>query len=254
VKKFLPHLLSAREQNLNEADTVQRIVKFLEVVLGYDAMTEITREMQVKDRYVDIALKVDDRVRMLIEVKAASTELRDRHIDQAERYAAENNLPWVLLTNGVVWNLYHLTFDEGIEYERAFSVDLSNEGEFDNCIDRLALLHRLSIRRDEHEAFWGHRRALSPQSISQALFTHEVLRLVRRDIRRREGLLVDEEDLAAAIHDMFSTETRERTGPLKIRRRRAGTRRAKPTEPSVLPAADSIDPSVLLKKKDVEPV
>lgn len=44
LKKFLPHLLKAQEDNLNEADTIQRLVKFFEDVLGYDAMTEITQE------------------------------------------------------------------------------------------------------------------------------------------------------------------------------------------------------------------
>jgi len=102
LKKFLPHLLKAQEESLNEADTIQRLVKVFEEVLGYDAMTEITREKQVKDKYVDIAIKIDGAVRLLVEAKAAGTTLRDRHIEQAERYAAEGNIRWVLLTNGVV--------------------------------------------------------------------------------------------------------------------------------------------------------
>jgi hypothetical protein len=53
-----------------------------------------------------------------IEAKSAATTLRDRHIDQAESYAAKDNIRWVLLTNGVVWSLYHLTFEEGIESTR----------------------------------------------------------------------------------------------------------------------------------------
>ena len=129
LKKFVPHLIKAREDNLNEADTSQRLVKFFEEVLGYDSFTEITKEQQVKDKYVDLAIKIDDLVRFLVEIKAAGVTLRDRHIEQAERYAAESNIRWVLLTNGVVWNLYHLSFEEGIEYERVYSVDLSSDPE-----------------------------------------------------------------------------------------------------------------------------
>ncbi len=44
LKKFLPYLLQAQAESLNEADTVQRIVKMFEDVLGYDVMTEVTRE------------------------------------------------------------------------------------------------------------------------------------------------------------------------------------------------------------------
>ncbi len=219
LKKFIPHLIAARDQNLNEADTVQRLVKVLEGVLGYDCIGEITREMQVKDKYVDLAIKIEGTVKFLIEAKSAGTELRDRHIDQAQHYAAENNIHWVLLTNGIVWNLYHLTFDEGIEYARAFTVDVTTDP--DQAAECIGLLHRNSVRKNGLEEFWAQRVALSPESIGRALFHEDTLRLLRRAIRKKEGLGVDEEDLAKAIHDMMSVEAREIIGPLKIRRTRA---------------------------------
>jgi hypothetical protein len=49
-----------------------------------------------------------------------------------------------------------------------------------------------------------------------------VLGLIRREIRKREGILVDEEDLATAIHGMLSPEAREKMGPVKIRHHRSG--------------------------------
>jgi hypothetical protein len=45
------------------------------------------------------------------------------------------------------------------------------------------------------------------------------LNFIRREIRRRERILIDQEDLANAIHGMLSTEAREQIGPVKIRRR-----------------------------------
>lgn len=234
LKKFLPHLLSAREQNLNEADTVHRIVKAFETVLGYDLMTDLTREMQMKDKYVDLAVKIDGRIRFLIEVKAAGIELRDRHIEQAERYAAENNIHWVVLTNGITWNLYHLTFEEGIEYARAFSIDAADAARFDECATCLALLHRNAVKKDALEDFWAHKVALSPDSIGRSLFHEDTLKLLRRQIRKREELAVDEEDLAKALHDMLSVEARELIGPVKIRRAR-GSRGPKKK-------ADVVDP------------
>jgi len=55
----------------------------------------------------------------------------------------------------------------------------------------------------------------------KALFHENTLRLMRREIRRKEGLAVDEEDLAKALHEMLSVDAREIIGPLKIRRTRA---------------------------------
>ena len=84
----------------------------------------------------------------------------------------------------------------------------------------MALLHRTSVRKGEHDDHWAHRLAMNPASVGKALFSEEVLRFVRRDIRKREGLLVDEEDLAAALQGMLSPEARELMGPMRIRRRR----------------------------------
>jgi hypothetical protein len=137
LKKFLPHLLQAKADNLNEADTVQRVIKVFEDVLEYSALEEITRETNIKDKYVDLAIKIDGGIKLLVEVKAAGVALRDRHIEQPERYAAEGNYRWVVLTNGTAWNLYHLSFEEGIEYERVFAVDLSADDELGRATECL---------------------------------------------------------------------------------------------------------------------
>lgn len=178
-------------------------------------MTEITKEQQVRDKYVDIAIKLDNTIKLLVEVKAAGITLRDKHIEQAERYAAESNIQWVILTNGVVWTLYHLTFDEGIEYEKAFSIDLS-KNDLDTAAKCLTLLHRDSIKSDRLSEYWEKRIAQTPESLARALFSEEVLCHIRREIRKQNGVLIDTEDLARTIHNMLSVEAREGIGPMKI--------------------------------------
>lgn len=231
LKKYTPILVKAQTDNLNEADTVQRIVKVFEDVLGYDALEEITREASIKDKFCDLAIKIDGAIKLLVEVKSAATTLRERHIEQAQNYAAHSNLPWVLLTNGVHWTLFHLTFDEGIEATVAFDADVNEDvekaGEF------LSLLHRQGLVKGGLDEFWQHRSALSAASLGGALFTEQVLMLLRREIRRREGLLIDVEDLGAALHGLLSTEAREQLGPMKIRRKRA-KRAAAASEPGAL--------------------
>jgi len=159
-----------------------------------------------------MAIKLDGAIKFLVEAKAATIELRDRHIEQAERYAAEGNLRWVVLTNGLHWNSYHLTFDEGIEYERVFSIDLSIDSDFDRGAECLSILHKKAIQKGAHETYWERCSALGPESLGRTIFTEGVLRLIRREIRRREGILIDVEDLASAIHDCFSIEAREKMG------------------------------------------
>lgn len=216
LKKLLPRLLKAQEDNLNESDTVARIRTVFEDVLGYDRWTEISSEAQLKEKYVDLALKVDGVIRVLVECKAAGVDLREKQIEQAWLYASQNNYPWVVLTNGVRWHLYHLTFSQpAIEYDLVFAVDLKHD-DLAQAATMLTVLHRQSVKKAEHEDYWKQHQALGPASIGRALFQERVLLLLRREIHKRGGPLIDIEDLAKAIRELFSPEARERMGPIKI--------------------------------------
>lgn len=223
LKKYAPYLLKAQEDNLNEADTLQIIIKVFENVLDYDVLSEISHEMEIKSKRVDLAIKIDAKTRFLVEVKRADTKLRNRHVEQGEKYAAEGNIQWILLTNGVEWKLFHLTFDEGIDYEIVFSTDLATDS-IEKVADLLGLLHRHAIKTGEHEEFWKQRAALNATSIGNALFSEDVLLVVRREIKRHEGTLIAVEDLAEAIYSLFTEEAKVQIGPLKIHSKRSAKR------------------------------
>jgi hypothetical protein len=53
--------------------------------------------------------------------------------------------------------------------------------------------------------------------------------MIRRDVRKREGIQIDEDDLVSALHGLFSAEAREQMGPPKVRRRR----KVKKAEPAI---------------------
>ncbi|MGO9863197.1 MAG: type I restriction enzyme HsdR N-terminal domain-containing protein [Terriglobales bacterium] len=234
LKKLIPILRKAKEDNLNEADTVERIVMVFHDVLGYDPLTEITREFPIKTKYVDLALKIDGVIKLFVEAKAAGIDLKDKHIEQAKSYAAESNIRWVVLTNGVNWNLYHLFLsdEEGIETEPVFSLDLASD-DIDKAAQCLTLLHEQSVRKGEHEDFWKKYTALDAKSLGRALYSDTVLRLIRREIHQREGILIDEEDLAKAIYDMLSEDAHIKMGPMKIRhKKRHASKGAEPDVPA----------------------
>lgn len=254
LKKMLPHLLKAKDQGLNEADTRVRIFEVFEEVLDYDPLEDISSEVQIaKGAYADLVVKVEGTARFLLEVKAAGTELRDSHIHQAQDYAAKGNIPWVLLSNGVVWNLYHLTFDDRIEYDRAFAIDLSIDDEFDRSAELLGLLHKRSMQKGEIELFWKRRIALHPESIARALFTEETLRLMRRDIRRREKILLDEEEVAHAIRELFSQEIKAHLGPLRITRKRKPKAKGAPDATDAAALSQAANPAQGLTSGGAQP-
>jgi predicted type IV restriction endonuclease len=234
LRKFSRYFNELREQKANEANTIAQLRHFFEEVLGYDKVEEISSETEMKGKYVDLCLKIDNSICMLVEAKAAAVQLRVRQIDQAKHYASENGFQWVLLTNGVEWNLYHVSYveDEGIEYTPAFEVTLADEKNLDAAAANLALIHRRSMSRDELARFWEKKSALCAGSIGKAIFTESVLRVLRREIRRLCDVLIDPEDLAVAVHNMFAQEARDEMGPLRIRKRK---RKVKPKTDAVTP-------------------
>jgi hypothetical protein len=84
LKRFATAFREARERNANESETVMYLTKFFEEVLGFDSLKgEVSKELAIKDRYCDVALKIDGTVRLLIECKAASVKgLVEKHIEQ----------------------------------------------------------------------------------------------------------------------------------------------------------------------------
>lgn len=234
--RFATAFREARDRGANESDTVMYLVKFFEDVLGFDSLKgEISKELAIKDRYCDIALKVDGAVRLLVEAKAAGIKaLADKHIEQAENYASRAGLSWVLLTNGIEWRLYHLTFaeGEGIVHELAFEANLIDglETDADGLWSKLSLLSRDSLKRNELEAFWGQKKVLSAASVVKVLFHEEVLREVRRLLRKDADAMLEIDDVFKAVRDVISKEALAEAGDLGITRRRKRRRKVQRTD------------------------
>jgi predicted type IV restriction endonuclease len=206
-----------RQRNINEADTVMYLTKFFTDILGYDLFTEITKEFQVRDRYCDVAIKVKGEVKFLVEAKAMPLALSDKHIEQAENYASRAGIRWVILTSGISWRLYHLTFEtNGIEHDLAFEVNLTPESNLEEVWRCLSLLARESVLDGTLESFWLQKKTLSPVSLINALFTEEVLNRIKRELRRKSEVRLDLKDVATSLRRLLNPEVL--TEDLKIRK------------------------------------
>ena len=124
LKKFQPVLRKAQAADLNESDTVTIITDMLCELFGYDKYEHITSEFAIKRTYCDLAIKLQDKVPLLIECKAVGIDLKNEHIRQATNYAANSGVTWVVLTNGIVWKVYHLSFSNAVENELIYEFNL----------------------------------------------------------------------------------------------------------------------------------
>jgi len=236
LRKFAAAFREARDRGANESDTVMFLVKFFEEVLGYDSLKgEISKELAIKDRYCDIALKIDGTVRVLVEGKAAGIKgLVDKHIEQAENYASKAGIRWVALTNGIEWRLYHLSWaeNEGITHDLAWQANLLDDMEADaeGLWRKLCLLGRSSVERGFLDEYWGQKKALSPGSVVRVLFREEVLTAVRRELNRNAPARLEMEDVFNAVRDALSKEALLEAGDISMKKRKKKRRKVTKTD------------------------
>lgn len=240
LQRYAQIFHDGRQRDINEADTVMYLTQFFTDVLGYDLFTDITKEFQVRDRYCDIAVKLKGEVRFLVEAKANPMVLSDRHIEQAENYAARAGIQWVVLTNGVTWRLYHLTFEtNGIDHDLAFECHLTPDGDIDESWECLSRLHRDNVLKGELETFWEHKKSLSSNSLVRALFTEEALNALRRQLHKKASVRLELEDVASSLRRLLNPEvlTEEiKIKKAKKKRKIAGEAQSAPSDgASVVP-------------------
>lgn len=88
LKKYVKISEMAKSRNMNESDTSNIINDLLGEVLGYDKFFDVTTEYKIKGQYADYGVKIDDKLSLIIEVKAMSVKLNENHIFQASSYAS----------------------------------------------------------------------------------------------------------------------------------------------------------------------
>src|SRR6267378_1042283 len=117
IKRFQPIIASAKSRDVNESDTVIIVTDMLSEIFGYDKYSEITSEHAIRGTFCDLAISLEGKVQLLVEIKAIGLELKDAFVKQAIDYAANKGVDWVLLTNGVMWRIYKVSFSKPIDQE-----------------------------------------------------------------------------------------------------------------------------------------
>jgi len=235
IKQYQPIASSQREKDVAEADTVTLVKDVLAYVFGYDKYQELTSEQQIRGTFCDLAVKVDGKVRYLIEVKAAGINLSDAHLRQAINYGAHHGIEWIVLTNAIQWRLYRIKFGQPIDYEEVSSFDLC-EVNLRNEEDqrKLFLLCREGLNSDAMDVFHQHALLLNKFTVSQIALSEPVVGVIRREIRKIfPELKVDSDQISDILaNEVFKREVVEgdKAKEMQQRIRRSAAKIAKRAE------------------------
>jgi len=205
-KEFLPIIKEAHKQKLNEADTRTRVQLFLERVLGYDILKEITQEFMVSGHYVDLAIKIKGDVKMFIEVKPITTKLRDIHVSQAVNYAANEGVNVAILTNLDEWRVYAVSLEEG-------KVNATPVIEFSTLSDKpkdvihyLKLISREGLTKGKLQKYIAEATSVTDKNLLLAMLSDSVIKALAKELKQITGHKVNQETLKKAIINLFSDD------------------------------------------------
>jgi hypothetical protein len=239
IKQYRPILEQAKARDINEADTVQIVARMLADLFGWHPFFEVTKEYAVRSTFVDLAVKSENALVYLIEVKAIGGDLRDNHLRQAVNYAANEGIEWVILTNAIIWRAYKVLFNKPIGNELVFEIDLlqasPKDGKIQEC---LFVLTKEGMTKSAIAQYHEEQLALSRFNIAAMILSEPVLKVVRREIRRAFPSLNPsvEEIESIVIRDVLKREVAEGE---KLNTARKAMRRATRTlRRSASPAPD----------------
>lgn len=185
IKRYIPILSSAKSRDVNESDTVTIITDMLADVFGFDKYSEITSEYVIRSTFVDLAIKLDGKAQVLIEVKAIGLDLKEAYIKQAVDYGANQGIEWVVLTNGALWQIYKVTFGKPIGFDLVIQIDFLNlNPKSSSSIESLYLLTKEGLGRSVLGDYHTQRQALSRFFIGAITLSEPVLDVIRRELRK----------------------------------------------------------------------
>lgn len=185
VKKFQPVLALARSKDVNESDTVVILNDLLAEVFGYAKYFEITSEFAIRGTFCDLAIKLDNKIAVLLEAKAVGSELKDAHVKQAIDYAANQGVDWVVLTNAAQWRIYKVVFGKPIDQELVCEFDfLTLDPKDENHIQLLFLLTKEGWAKSSVTEYHEQKQALSRFFVAASVVSETVLASIRRELKR----------------------------------------------------------------------
>jgi Type I restriction enzyme R protein N terminus (HSDR_N) len=151
IRRFAKPLADLIARDANEGDTRLLVTDFLCEGLGYDKYEDLTTEYLVKGEFADYGVRIAKQLVAFIEVKRCTTKLSARHLRQVEMYAVNEGVEWVILTNGQVWQVWHLTAGLPVALDLALEADLLGEGGPAHKADILFYLSKEAFKRQAIE-------------------------------------------------------------------------------------------------------
>ena len=200
LKNYSKKFLHSNLTELDESGTRLMINSFLTDVLGFAPIEEVKTEYMIRGTYADYVIQTKGIRHFLIEVKALSFNLSEKHLRQAINYGANEGIEWALLTNGKCFEFYKILFNKPIESRKIFSSDLSDPIQQKSCLEIIQFLHKDSVSNKGLDFLWNKTVALDPKNVAGFLYSPTVINFIRRELKNKFKSKFSDEEVKTSIN------------------------------------------------------
>ena len=204
LKAYHKEFLNGGLKELDESGTRLMINRFLSDVLGYKQIEEIRTEYMIKGTYADYLIQVDKTRHFLVEVKALSFELSEKHLRQTINYGANEGIEYAMLTNGKSFEFYKILFEKPISSRLIFAVDLSDAAALKNAANYLQYLYKDSVVKNSFEPLWNKCEATNPYNIAGIICSDIVLKCIKKLIKNKYNEKCSDDAILSAVHKIVT--------------------------------------------------
>lgn len=218
--KFQKILQTAKDRDVNESDTVAIIQDILSEIFGFDKYTEVTSEFAIRGVYCDLAIKVVDKVEYLIEAKAIGLNLKEAHLRQAIQYGATEGIPWVVLTNGIMWELHRIRFEKPVSADMICSFDfLELKPRLADDQEKLYLFCKEGLSKAAMDEYHQRGQTVNRFTVGAIVASDPVIAVIKRELKKlTPGLKVETAEIEKILTtEIFKREIYEGESALKAK-------------------------------------
>lgn len=203
LPKFQKVLDIAKARDLNESDTVSIITDILAEVFGYDKYLEVTSELAIRGTYCDLAIKLGDKFQYLIECKAIGTDLKEAHLRQAIGYGANKGIQWIILTNGLDWQIYRLRFEQPIAWDMVARFDLLSVSlKNDRDVEKLITVTKEGVEKGAREDLYEKTQCVNRFVAGALILSDAVVSVLKREFRKlADGISIEDSEVVSLLRE-----------------------------------------------------
>lgn len=219
IKNYRKKYLKKEFFTSDESSTRIMTNSFLTDVLGYQELVEIKTEYRIKAEYADYVIQLKRKKHFVVEVKSIEIDINDKHLRQSLSYAANEGIDWILLINGRQIQLYRVNFGKPISTTLIYKLDLMNAEDIKKCPDLLWHLTKVAVERGELETFWKKSSALDPVNLAKLLYSEEIVKRLRADLKDQTGIFFQIDDVAQSLAHIIAEKVEFPKPRLRVKKK-----------------------------------